>query len=57
MNFVYKGPKNNIPGLVQMMAWCRLGDKPLSEPMMVVLLMHIYAVLVGDELMAWGPFY
>ena len=24
---------NNIPALVQIMAWCRIGDKPLSEPM------------------------
>ena len=29
-----KGPFNNIPKLVQIMAWCRLGDKPLSVPMM-----------------------
>ena len=27
-----QGPINNIPALVQIMAWC---DKPLSEPMMV----------------------
>ena len=33
---------NSIPALVQMMAWHRLGDKPLSEPMMVSLLMHIF---------------
>ena len=26
---------NSIPAFVQIMAWCRLGDKPLSEPMMV----------------------
>ena len=26
---------NNIPALVQIMAWRRPGDKPLSEPMMV----------------------
>ena len=32
---------NNIPALVQIMAWHRAGDKPLSEPMMVSLLMHI----------------
>ena len=32
---------NNIPALVQIMAWCPPGDKPLSEPMMVSLLMHI----------------
>ena len=35
------GPINNIPALVQIMAWHRSGDKPLSEPMMVSLLMHI----------------
>ena len=39
--FVPKGPINNIPALVQIMAWCRLGDKPLSEPMLVCLLTHI----------------
>ena len=32
---------NNIPALVQIMAWRRPGDKPLSEPMMVRLPMHI----------------
>ena len=34
-------PINNIPALVQIMAWRRPGDKPLSEPMMVNLLTHI----------------
>ena len=38
---VPKGPVNNIPSLVQIMAWRRPGDKPLSEPMMVCLLSHI----------------
>ena len=28
--------------LVQIMVWRRPGDKPLAEPMMVSLLMHIY---------------
>ena len=32
---------NSIPALVQIMAWCRPGDKPLSEPMMVSLLTHV----------------
>ena len=32
---------NNIPSLVQIMAWRRPGDKPLSEPKMVNLLMQI----------------
>ena len=39
--FVPKGPINNIPAMVQIMAWRRLGDKPLSEAMMVNLLTHI----------------
>ena len=34
-------PINNILGLVQIMAWRRPGDKPLFEPMMVILLTHI----------------
>ena len=41
LNFVPKGPINNIPSLVQIMAWRRSGDKPLSEPMMVGLTTHI----------------
>ena len=35
LKFVYKGQINNIPALVQIMAWRRPGDKPLSEPMVV----------------------
>ena len=42
LKFVPKGPINNNPALVQIMAWRRSGDKPLSEPMMVSLLTHIY---------------
>ena len=41
LKFVPKGPINNIPALVQIMAWRRPGDKPLSEPLMVSLLTHI----------------
>ena len=41
LKFVPKGPVNNIPALVQIMAWRRPGDKPLSEPMMVCLTTHI----------------
>ena len=33
LKFVPKGPINNIPALVQIMAWRRSGDKPLPEPM------------------------
>ena len=41
LKFVPRGPINNIPTLVQVMAWRRPGDKPLSEQMMVRLLTHI----------------
>ena len=41
LKFVPQGPFNNIPALVQVMAWCRPGNKPLSEPMMVSLPTHI----------------
>ena len=41
LKFVPKGPINNNPSLVQIMAWCRSGDKPLSEPMIVSLTTHI----------------
>ena len=41
LKFVPRGPNNNIPALVQIMAWHLPGDKPLSEPVMVNLLMHI----------------
>ena len=41
LKFLPKVRINNIPALVQIMAWRRPGDKPLSEPMMVSLLTHI----------------
>ena len=41
LKFVPKAQINNIPALVQIMAWRRPGAKPLSEPMMVSLPMHI----------------
>ena len=41
LKFVPKVRINNIPALVQIMAWRRPGDKPLSEPMMVSLPTHI----------------
>ena len=33
MKFVPKGPIDNTSALVQEMAWCETGDKPLVEPM------------------------
>ena len=45
VKFVQKIQINNIPSLVKTMAWRRPGDKPLSEPMMINLLMHICVTL------------
>ena len=41
LKFVSNGLINDIPALVQIMAWRRLGDKPLSEPMIFSLLTHV----------------
>ena len=41
LKFVPKGSINNIPALVQIMAWRRLGAKPLSEPMVACSPTHI----------------
>ena len=41
LKFVPKFPIDNIPALVQIMAWRWPGAKPLPEPMMVSLLTHI----------------
>ena len=42
LKFVPKVWINDIPALVQMMAWRRRGDKPLSESMVVSLMTHNY---------------
>ena len=44
LKFVPNGPINNIPAMVQIMAWRRPGDKPLSEPMVVSIATHICVV-------------
>ena len=41
LKLVTKGSFDNIPALVQIMAWCWSGDKPLSQPMLVSLPTHI----------------
>ena len=33
LKFVPRNPIDNNPALFQVMAWRRIGDKPLSEPM------------------------
>ena len=34
LKFVLRSPFDNKPTLVQVMAWCRTGDKPLPELML-----------------------
>ena len=34
LNFVPRGSIDSDPAMVQIMAWRRIGDKPLSEPML-----------------------
>ena len=41
LKFVPKDPISNCQPVFQIMAWCRLGDKPLSKPMVVNLLTHL----------------
>ena len=48
LKFVRKGPINNIPALVQTMAWHRPGDKPLSEPMVFRLPTHICVIRLNE---------
>ena len=52
LKFVPKVRINNIPALVQKMAWRRSGDKPLSEPMLTHFT-DAYAALGGDVLIGF----
>ena len=54
LKFVPKGPINNIPALVQIMAWRRTGNKPLSEAMMASLLTHI-CITRSQRVNRWIP--
>ena len=59
LKFVPKGPINNIPALVQIMAWRRSGDKPLSELMMSSLPTHICVTRpqwVKDKKVSWPSY-
>ena len=53
--FVPMGPINNIPAMVEIMAWRRSGDKPLSAPMLVRLLTHI--CVTRPQWVNWGQFH
>ena len=54
LKFIPRGPINNIPALVRIMAWRRSGDKPLFEPMMIKLLTHI--CVARPQWVNWGNF-
>ena len=41
LKYVHRGPIDNNPALVQIMAWRRSGAKPLSQPIVVSLPTHI----------------
>ena len=65
LKFVPRGSINNIPALVQIKAWRRAGDKPLSEPMMVRSLTHICVtrpqwvkcIFLEENSVFWFKFY
>ena len=50
LKFAPKGPIDNKPALVQVMAWCRTRDKPLHEPMLTQFT-DTYVALGGNEWM------
>ena len=52
LKFVPKGPVDNNPSLVQIMAWRRIDGNPLSEP--ILTRFTTYAALGGDELTEFG---
>ena len=58
MRFVSKVLNNNTPALVQIMAWRRPGDKPLSESVTVRLPRYIhiciYIYMRHSALVSWG---
>ena len=48
--FVLKGPTDNKSVLVQIMAWCQTGSKPLFEPMLTQFTDAYMRYQGGDEL-------
>ena len=55
LKFVPGGPINNIPALVQIMAWRRPGDKPLSEPITNQLYLIMAQIPAATSQMLWLP--
>ena len=59
LKFVPRGPIHNIPALVKIMARRRTGDKPVSEPVVVSLLAHMYVTQPQwiNPFLCWGRIY
>ena len=55
LTFISNRPINNIPALVQIMAWCQPDDKPWSEAMMVRLPTHICVTMSQASYMVSAP--
>ena len=51
LKYVPWGLINNAAALLKIMAWGRIGDKPLSEVMLVLFYWRIYASLCLSEFM------
>ena len=51
LKFVPKGAIDNKSALVQVMAWCRAGDQPITRANGEPVYWRIYVALGGDELM------
>ena len=63
LKFVLNNPVNNIPALVQIMAWCWPGNRPLPDPIMLSSLAYIcvtrpqWVYYIWDSLVLVLPFF
>ena len=61
LKFVPKGRINNIQEFVQLMAWPRPGDNPLSEPMtdslftLVCIIYGLHECSISNQTLYWHP--
>ena len=53
LDYVPKGLIDNQSPMVQLMAWCRTGAKPFSQPVMGYLLVHNGFMVEASNSEAW----
>ena len=57
LKFIPRSPIDNEPALVQVMAWRRIGDKPLSEPMLTwftdAYMQHYGEMTLSTKITGW----